>query len=100
MSYGRITHPSEAVQTGDEITVKVLKFDKDKERISLGLKQVAPDPWDHVQQTYVPGLRVIGSRSQRYGLRSIRRTRARRRRSDPHFGNDLEPPHEAPVQGR
>jgi small subunit ribosomal protein S1 len=60
MSYGRITHPSEAVQTGDEITVKVLKFDKDKERISLGLKQVAPDPWDHVQQTYTPGLRVIG----------------------------------------
>jgi small subunit ribosomal protein S1 len=60
MSYGRITHPSEAVQTGDEITVKVLKFDKDKERISLGLKQVAPDPWEHVQQTYTPGLRVIG----------------------------------------
>lgn len=60
MSYGRITHPSEMVQPGDEITVKVLKFDKEKERISLGLKQVAPDPWEIVEQTFPIGARVLG----------------------------------------
>jgi len=60
MSYGRITHPSEMVQPGDEITVKVLKFDREKERISLGLKQVAPDPWEIVEQTFPIGARVLG----------------------------------------
>ncbi len=44
--YGRVNHPSEMVHAGDEITVKVLKFDREKERISLGLKQLAPDPWE------------------------------------------------------
>ena len=49
MSYGRITHPSEALQVGDEISVKVLKFDRDKERISLGMKQINPNPWDEIE---------------------------------------------------
>jgi len=60
MSYGRVTHPNEIVQSGHELTLKVLKFDKEKERISLGLKQMAPDPWDTVQARYTPGSRVIG----------------------------------------
>src|SRR5947208_4802120 len=60
MSYGRITHPSELLHAGDEITVKVLKFDRDKERISLGLKQVNPDPWEEIDQHYVIGNRVVG----------------------------------------
>ncbi len=60
MSHGRISHPSEAVHAGDEITVKVLKFDREKERISLGLKQVVPDPWQNVQERYVVGNRVAG----------------------------------------
>jgi small subunit ribosomal protein S1 len=60
MSYGRITHPSEMLHAGDEITVKVLKFDRDKERISLGLKQVNPDPWEAIEQHYAIGSRVIG----------------------------------------
>jgi small subunit ribosomal protein S1 len=60
MSYGRVNHPSEAVNVGDEITVKVLKFDKEKERISLGIKQLAPDPWESVIERYPMGLRVIG----------------------------------------
>ena len=45
MSHGRINHPSEVVHAGDQITVKVLKFDRAKERISLGMKQLIPDPW-------------------------------------------------------
>ncbi len=45
MSYGRVGHPSEVVHPGDEVTVKVLKFDREKERISLGVKQLLPDPF-------------------------------------------------------
>ena len=60
MSYGRVTHPSEVVHVGDEISVKVLKFDKGRERISLGMKQVAPDPWETVEARYINGSRVIG----------------------------------------
>ncbi len=44
ISYGRVTHPSEMLNVGEQITVKVLKFDREKERISLGIKQLAPDP--------------------------------------------------------
>src|SRR5438477_6037795 len=51
MSYGRVTHPSEVVNVGDEIQVKILKFDRSKERISLGLKQIVPDPWETIDQT-------------------------------------------------
>lgn len=60
MSYGRVTHPSELVQVGLELALKVLKFDKDKERISLGLKQMAPDPWESVHDRYQIGAKVIG----------------------------------------
>src|ERR1700676_2155352 len=60
MSYGRVNHPSEIVSAGDEITVKILKFDKDKERISLGLKQLVPDPWETIGERYPGGVRVIG----------------------------------------
>src|SRR6202167_5711363 len=60
MSYGRVNHPSEVVTAGDEITVKVLKFDRDKERISLGLRQLVPDPWETIQERYPQGARVIG----------------------------------------
>jgi small subunit ribosomal protein S1 len=52
MSWGRINHPSDIIKVGDEITVKVLKFDLDKERVSLGLKQIQPDPWQEVEQRY------------------------------------------------
>ncbi len=60
MSYGRVGHPSEIVNVGDTVSVRVLKFDRDKERISLGLKQLAPDPWESVEARYPSGLRVIG----------------------------------------
>jgi small subunit ribosomal protein S1 len=60
MSYGRIGHPSELLSAGDEINVKVLKFDRARERISLGLKQLVPDPWSTIEEHYPPGHRVIG----------------------------------------
>ncbi len=52
MSWGRVRHPSQLVSIGDEIEVMVLKFDKDKERISLGTKQLQPFPWEGVAERY------------------------------------------------
>jgi small subunit ribosomal protein S1 len=60
LSYGRVGHPAEILTVNEEITVKVLKFDRDKERISLGLKQLLPDPWSEVAAKYPLQSRVIG----------------------------------------
>ena len=60
MSWGRVSHPSELFQVGDEIEVVVLKFDRTNERVSLGYKQRLPDPWDAVEQRYPVGSKVKG----------------------------------------
>lgn len=60
MSWGRVAHPSEMYQVGDEITVKVLKFNKEKERVSLGLKQMTPDPWIQAEENYPTRTKVKG----------------------------------------
>ena len=60
MSWGRINHPSELFNVGDEIKVKVLKFDHDSERVSLGLKQIQPDPWVDAALRYPLGKRLEG----------------------------------------
>ena len=60
MSCGRVNHPNEVVQIGDEIKVKVLKFTPENERVSLGYKQLAPDPWEHAAERYPAGIRALG----------------------------------------
>uniref|UniRef100_A0A7V6A0W2 Small ribosomal subunit protein bS1 n=1 Tax=Desulfobacca acetoxidans TaxID=60893 RepID=A0A7V6A0W2_9BACT len=60
LSYGRIRHPADLFKVGDTISVKVLSFDREKERISLGLKQLTPDPWTTVQEKFPIGSRVTG----------------------------------------
>ncbi len=60
MSHGRISHASEILSPGDEVTAKVLKFDRARQRISLGLKQLIPDPWSMIDERYPQGSRVIG----------------------------------------
>jgi len=60
MAWKRVRHPSEVVQIGDEIEVKVLKFDEEKQRVSLGLKQLSEDPWKDIARRYPPGTRLIG----------------------------------------
>ncbi|MGC9158486.1 MAG: 30S ribosomal protein S1 [Terracidiphilus sp.] len=60
MSWGRLTHPRDLVNVGDEIQVKVLKFDKEKQRVSLGFKQLTPDPWLDAAERYPVGARVHG----------------------------------------
>lgn len=52
MSWGRINHPADILKVGDEIQVKILKFDPDKERVSLGLKQINPDPWETAEEIF------------------------------------------------
>jgi small subunit ribosomal protein S1 len=60
MSWGRVNHPSELFQVGDEIKVKVLKFDPETERVSLGLKQIQPDPWIDAAMRHPIGVRIRG----------------------------------------
>jgi small subunit ribosomal protein S1 len=60
MAWKRVRHPSEAVQIGQEIQVKVLKFDQEKNRVSLGLKQLGEDPWLNIARRYPPGTRLFG----------------------------------------
>lgn len=60
MSYGRIKHPRDMLQVGQEVDVQVLKIDHAKDRISLGLKQLAPDPWNLVEANYRVGATVDG----------------------------------------
>lgn len=70
MTWGRIAHPSELLSIGDQVTVKVLSFDKDTEKISLGLKQLSSNPWEEVEKNLVVGQRIKGAISSitDYGL--------------------------------
>ena len=60
MAWKRVKHPSEIVNVGDEINVKVLKFDKDKSRVSLGMKQMGNDPWQEIAARYPEGAKLSG----------------------------------------
>ncbi len=70
MTWGRISHPTEVVKIGDKVTVKVLSFDKDNEKISLGLKQLNPNPWEQVKDKLKVGEKIKGRISSitDYGL--------------------------------
>jgi small subunit ribosomal protein S1 len=60
MAWKRVKHPSEVVEIGDEISVKVLKFDREKQRVSLGLKQMGDDPWVNLGRRYPESTRIFG----------------------------------------
>ncbi|MFN2334643.1 MAG: 30S ribosomal protein S1 [Wenzhouxiangellaceae bacterium] len=60
MSWKRVRHPSEVVEVGDELEVRVLRFDRERMRVSLGLKQLGEDPWDNIDRRYPPGSRLFG----------------------------------------
>jgi small subunit ribosomal protein S1 len=60
MSWGRIKHPSEMFAVGDEVKVKILKYDREKERVSLGLKQISANPWDEAEFKYPAAMKVKG----------------------------------------
>lgn len=60
MSWGRISHPSEVINVGDQLKVVVLKYDAERERVSLGMKQILPDPWTTAEERYPTGKRITG----------------------------------------
>ena len=60
MAWKRVKHPSEVVKVGDEIDVRILKFDRERSRVSLGLKQLGADPWENIARRYPPSTRVFG----------------------------------------
>lgn len=60
MAWRRVKHPSEIVSVGDEITIKVLKFDRERSRVSLGMKQMGEDPWLDISNRYPEGTRITG----------------------------------------
>ena len=60
MAWKRVKHPSEVVNVGDEIDVKVLRFDREKNRVSLGIKQLGADPWEAIARRYPPTTRMFG----------------------------------------
>ncbi|MEM9404049.1 MAG: 30S ribosomal protein S1 [Pseudomonadota bacterium] len=60
MAWKRVKHPSEVVNVGDEIDVKILKFDRERQRVSLGIKQLGDDPWHDLARRYPPQTRIFG----------------------------------------
>lgn len=60
LSWGRVSHPSRLYKVGDEIEVKILKYDRDSDRVSLGVKQLRPDPWETVLERYPIGSKTTG----------------------------------------
>ncbi|WP_405238643.1 30S ribosomal protein S1 [Lentisalinibacter orientalis] len=60
MAWKRVKHPSEIVNVGDEIDVKILKFDRERQRVSLGIKQLGADPWQNISRRYPPTTRIFG----------------------------------------
>jgi len=60
MAWKRVRHPSEVVEVGQELEVRVLKYDRERNRVSLGLKQLGEDPWDNIARRYPPNSRVFG----------------------------------------
>ena len=97
MSWGRLTHPQDLVNVGDQIQVKVLKFDKDKQRVSLGFKQLTPDSGS-TPSIGIPWVTHRRPRHQRDRLRRIRGTGAGHRRPGAHQRDDLVEADEASVE--
>ncbi len=60
MAWKRVKHPSEVVEVGQEIDVKILKFDRERQRVSLGMKQLGDDPWQDLARRYPPQTRIFG----------------------------------------
>ncbi len=90
MSWGRINHPSEMVQVGQELEVVILDVDQEKERISLGLKQRLPNPWDEIETKYPVGQPRARQGRQPGALRRVRRNRGGRRRPGARIRNVLD----------
>jgi small subunit ribosomal protein S1 len=97
MSWGRVNHPSEMFEVGDEVEVKVLKFDPDSERVSLGLKQITEDPWAQVMTKYGIGDRVNGKVVSLTDYGAFVELEDGHRGPDPHLRDELDQARQAPL---
>jgi len=97
MSWGRVNHPSELFNVGDKIRVKVIKFNREDGRVSLGYKQLSEDPWLHADMRYPKNMRVQG-KVQPYRLRRLCGAGARDRGFDSHLRNDVEQESQASLE--
>ena len=103
MSWGRIGHPSEILKVGQDIDVVVLDINREKERVSLGLKQKLANPWENIDAKYQVGAKVKGQRRQPRALRRLCRIGAGRRGPGPRHRTFLDQAHRQAVrraQGR
>ena len=101
MAWKRVKHPSEVVKVGDEIDVRILKFDRERSRVSLGLKQLGADPWENISRRYPPARHpCVRQGHQHRRLRCVRRDRGWRRRSGARVRNGLDQQERQPRQGR
>ena len=100
MSWSRLSSPGEFVKIGQEVQVKVLRIDRETRKISLGLKQLTPSPWDLVEDNYSRGMTVRGQGHPAHGLRAplhvelepgIEGTGPRYLRSSPRTGSVASP---------
>ena len=99
LSWGHVNHPSEVLSIGDTVRVKVLDIDRERQRISLGLKQTQEDPWQRVSNTYEDRRRARRARHQGRRLRRLRRAVAWSRGPRPHLRARRAPRRE-PQRGR
>ena len=95
MSWTRIKHPSDVLKVGDEIQVMVLKTNLEQGRISLGLRQILPDPWTEARDRYQPGDIIIGDGHAPGAVRRVRAARRRHRRDHPEQRARLAPREQA-----
>ena len=90
LAWRRVRHPSEVLTVGQEITAKVLKYDQEKNRVSLGVKQLGDDPWTGLSRRYPPRHAPVRQGDQPHRLRRIRRSRAGYRRPGSRLRNGLD----------
>jgi small subunit ribosomal protein S1 len=99
LAWRRVRHPSEVLAVGDEVQAKILKFDQEKNRVSLGLKQLGEDPWVGISRRYPPTTRLFGKVTN-LTLRRFCRNRAGYRRPGARFRDGLDQQERPPVEGR
>ena len=100
LAWRRVKHPSEVLAVGDEVTAKVLKFDQEKNRVSLGLKQLGEDPWVGLVAPLPAGHAPVRQGHQPHRLRRVRRDRVGHRRPGARLRDGLDQQERASVQGR
>jgi small subunit ribosomal protein S1 len=100
MAWRRVKHPSEVVEIGQEVMVKVLKFDRERQRVSLGLKQMGEDPWVNISRRYPERHPRLRQGHQHRRLRLLRRDRRGRRGSGARLRDGLDQQEHPSEQGR